>query len=135
MSKSLGNVVSPQSIWNQKGADILRAWVASTEFRNEMNFSNEILDRTTDSYRKIRNTIRFLLSNLYDFDESNQLQKINELVELDQFIVSKAMEVQRDIVADYENFDFHLAFQKILNFCTNELGSFYLDIILSLIHI
>ena len=129
MSKSLGNVVSPQSIWNQKGADILRAWVASTEFRNEMNFSNEILDRTTDSYRKIRNTIRFLLSNLYDFDENNQLQKINELIELDQFIVAKAMEVQRDIVADYENFDFHLAFQKILNFCTNELGSFYLDII------
>jgi isoleucyl-tRNA synthetase len=129
MSKSLGNVVSPQSIWNQKGADILRAWVASTEFRNEMNFSNEILDRTTDSYRKIRNTIRFLLSNLYDFDETNQLQKINELVELDQFIVAKAMDLQRDIVADYENFDFHLAFQKILNFCTNELGSFYLDII------
>ena len=129
MSKSLGNVVSPQSIWNQKGADILRAWVASTEFRNEMNFSNEILDRTTDSYRKIRNTIRFLLSNLYDFDESNQLQKFSDLVELDLFIISKAMNVQRDIVADYENFDFHLAFQKILNFCTNELGSFYLDII------
>ena len=129
MSKSLGNVVSPQSIWNQKGADILRAWVASTEFRNEMNFSNEILDRTTDSYRKIRNTIRFLLSNLYDFDENNQQQKINELIELDQFIVAKAIEIQRDIVADYENFDFHLAFQKILNFCTNELGSFYLDII------
>ena len=74
-----------------------------------MNFSNEILDRATDSYRKIRNTIRFLLSNLYDFDESNQLQKINELVELDQFIVAKAMDVQKDIVADYENFDFHLA--------------------------
>ena len=129
MSKSLGNVVSPQSIWNQKGADILRTWVASTEFRNEMNFSNEILDRTTDSYRKIRNTIRFLLSNLYDFDESNQLQKISDLVELDLFIISKAMNVQRDVVADYENFDFHLAFQKILNFCTNELGSFYLDII------
>ena len=114
MSKSLGNVISPQSVWNQKGADILRAWVASTEFRNEMNFSNEILDRTTDSYRKIRNTIRFLLSNLYDFDENNQLQKINKLIELDQFIVAKAMEVQRDIVADYENFEFHLAFQKIL---------------------
>ena len=129
MSKSLGNVVSPQSIWNQKGADILRAWVASTEFRNEMNFSNEILDRTTDSYRKIRNTIRFLLSNLYDFDQKNNLVQSKDLVELDLFIVSKAMNIQKDIVADYENFDFHLAFQKILNFCSNELGSFYLDII------
>ena len=123
------NVVSPQSIWNQKGADILRAWVASTEFRNEMNFSNEILDRTTDSYRKIRNTIRFLLSNLYDFDQKNNLVQSKDLVELDLFIVSKAMNIQKDIVADYENFDFHLAFQKILNFCSNELGSFYLDII------
>ena len=72
-SKSLGNTVSPQSVWNKKGADILRAWVASSDFRNEVYFSDEILDRTADSYRRIRNTIRFLLSNLYDFDHQQEV--------------------------------------------------------------
>ena len=129
MSKSLGNVISPQSVWNKRGADILRAWVASTDFRNEMNFSEEIMDRTSDSYRRIRNTMRFLMSNLYDFDGDKDLIQSEKYTELDKWIVLKAKNLQEDIKQDYENYEIHLAFQKILNFCTNELGGFYLDII------
>ncbi|MDA9608833.1 isoleucine--tRNA ligase [SAR86 cluster bacterium] len=129
MSKSVGNVISPQSVWNKRGADILRAWVASTDFRNEMNFSEEIMDRTSDSYRRIRNTMRFLMSNLYDFDSDKDLIQSDKYTELDKWIVLKAKNLQEDIKQDYENYEIHLAFQKILNFCTNELGGFYLDII------
>ena len=128
-SKSLGNTVSPQSVWNKKGADILRAWVASSDFRNEIYFSEEILDRTTDSYRRIRNTIRFLLSNLNDFDIDKVSTNEVELVELDAWILNEARSLNEEIIEDYSNYEFHLAFQKILNFCSNELGSFYLDII------
>ena len=128
-SKSLGNTVSPQSVWNKKGADILRAWVASSDFRNEIYFSEEILDRTTDSYRRIRNTIRFLLSNLNDFDIDKVSTNEIELVELDAWILNEARSLNEEIIEDYSNYEFHLAFQKILNFCSNELGSFYLDII------
>ena len=129
MSKSLGNVISPQAVWNKRGADILRAWVASTDFRNEMNFSEEIIDRTSDSYRRIRNTMRFLMSNLYDFDAEKDFIQSDKYTELDKWIVLKAKNLQKDIKQDYENYEIHLAFQKILNFCTNELGGFYLDII------
>ena len=129
MSKSLGNVISPQSVWNKRGADILRAWVASTDFRNEMNFSDEIIDRTSDSYRRVRNTIRFLMSNLFDFDHSQDLINPDNYTELDKWIVLKAKNLQEEIKQDYENYEIHLAFQKVLNFCTNELGGFYLDII------
>lgn len=129
MSKSLGNVISPQAVWNKRGADILRAWVASTDFRNEMNFSEEIIDRTSDSYRRIRNTMRFLMSNLYDFDADKDFIQSDKYTELDKWIVLKAKNLQKDIKQDYENYEIHLAFQKILNFCTNELGGFYLDII------
>ncbi|MDA9636863.1 isoleucine--tRNA ligase [SAR86 cluster bacterium] len=129
MSKSLGNVISPQAVWNKRGADILRAWVASTDFRNEMNFSEEIMDRTSDSYRRIRNTMRFLMSNLYDFDADKDFIQPDKYTELDKWIVLKAKNFQKDIKQDYQNYEIHLAFQKILNFCTNELGGFYLDII------
>ena len=129
MSKSLGNVISPQSVWNKRGADILRAWVASTDFRNEMNFSEEILERTSDSYRRIRNTIRFLISNLNDFDYQKDNLNSAEYTEIDKWIVDKANALQDQIKLDFENYEIHLAFQKILTFCTNELGSFYLDIV------
>ena len=127
-SKSLGNTVSPQSVWNKKGADILRAWVASSDFRNEIYFSDEILDRTADSYRRIRNTIRFLLSNLYDFDDQQEVS-LDSRVEIDIWILKEAEKLQNEIIEDYSNYEFHLVYQKILNFCTNELGSFYLDIL------
>ena len=129
MSKSLGNVISPQSVWNKRGADILRAWVASTDFRNEMNFSEEILERTSDSYRRIRNTVRFLISNLNDFDYQKDNLNSSEFTEIDKWIVDKANTLQSQIRLDFENYEIHLAFQKILSFCTNELGSFYLDIV------
>ena len=129
MSKSLGNVISPQSIWNKKGADILRAWTASTDFRNEMNFSEESLERTSDAYRRIRNTLRFLMGNLNEFNF--QRDKINpeNYSELDKWIIMKGIELQEEVIKDYDSYEIHLAFQKILNFCTNELGGFYLDII------
>ena len=129
MSKSLGNVISPQSVWNKKGADILRAWAASTDFRNEMNFSEESLDRTADAYRRIRNTLRFLMGNLNDFNFTKDKVAAGEYAELDKWITLKARNIQEEVIKDYENFEIHLAFQKILNFCTNELGGFYLDII------
>ena len=129
MSKSLGNVISPQSVWNKKGADILRAWTASTDFRNEMNFSEESLERTTDAYRRIRNTLRFLMGNLNDFDFKKDKVASNDYTELDKWITLKAKNLQEEVIKDYENFEIHLAFQKVLNFCTNELGGFYLDII------
>ena len=129
MSKSLGNVISPQSVWNKRGADILRAWVASTDFRNEMNFSEEILERTSDSYRRIRNTIRFLISNLDDFDFKKDNLNSDEFTEIDKWVIKKANDLQNEIRLDFENYEIHLAFQKILSFCSNELGSFYLDIV------
>ena len=129
MSKSLGNVISPQSVWNKKGADILRAWTASTDFRNEMNFSEESLERTSDAYRRIRNTLRFLMGNLNDFDFKKDKVASNDYTELDKWITLKAKNLQEEVIKDYENFEIHLAFQKVLNFCTNELGGFYLDII------
>jgi len=129
MSKSLGNVISPQSVWNKKGADILRAWTASTDFRNEMNFSEESLERTSDAYRRIRNTLRFLMGNLNDFDFKKDKVTANDYTELDKWITLKAKNLQEEVIKDYENFEIHLAFQKVLNFCTNELGGFYLDII------
>ena len=129
MSKSLGNVISPQSVWNKKGADILRAWTASTDFRNEMSFSEESLERTADAYRRIRNTIRFLMGNLNDFDFQKDKISGDQYSELDKWIVLKTKDLQTEVIKDFENYDIHFAFQKILNFCTNELGGFYLDII------
>ena len=101
MSKSLGNVISPQSVWSKRGADILRAWVASTDFRNEMNFSEEILERTSDSYRRIRNTIRFLISNLDDFDFTKDNLNSDEFTEIDKWVIKKANDLQNEIRLDF----------------------------------
>lgn len=128
MSKSLGNVVSPQKVIKQLGADVLRLWVSSTDYRGEMTISDEVLKRATDAYRRIRNTTRFLLGNLHEFDPKKQLP-IEKCVALDRYMIRYAQNLQNSIIADYEAYAFHLAYQKILNFCTNELGSFYLDIL------
>ncbi|MEE8058933.1 MAG: isoleucine--tRNA ligase [Pseudomonadales bacterium] len=129
MSKSVGNVVAPQKVMNTLGADILRLWVAATDYRNEMTISDEIFKRTADSYRRIRNTARFLLSNMDGFDPAVHLVPADEMLALDRWAVDAAATLQQDIIAAYESYQFHLIYQKLHNFCVLELGGFYLDII------
>jgi isoleucyl-tRNA synthetase len=128
MSKSKGNTVSPQKVVNNLGADIIRLWVAATDYSAEMTVSDEILKRTADSYRRIRNTARYLLSNLNDFDPATNLVAIDELLPLDRWVLDRAYHLQLEILAAYESYQFHLIYQKVHNFCANELGSAYLDI-------
>jgi len=127
MSKSTGNVISPQKIIKDKGADILRLWVAMTDYSKEMTISDEIINRVSESYRRIRNTSKFLLSNISDFDGKHIDEK--NMVLLDKWIVLKAIELNRQIRKDYDDFKFHKIIQDIINFCTLELGGYYLDII------
>ena len=129
MSKSLGNVIAPQKVIQELGADIIRLWVASTDYRGEMTVSDEILRRMADAYRRIRNTARFLLSNLNGFDPANDALKSEEMLSLDRWAVDHAAQLQEEIVAAYEEYNFHLVFQKIHNFCSVEMGGFYLDIV------
>ena len=129
MSKSLGNVIPPQKVMNDLGADVLRLWVAATDFSGEMSVSDEILKRTADSYRRIRNTARFLLSNLDGFDPVKHAVAADDMVLLDRWIMDRAAELQDEIVALYDRYNFHQIYQKLHNFCVNELGGFYLDII------
>ncbi len=129
MSKSLGNVIPPQKVVNNLGADILRLWIASTDYTGEMTVSDEILKRSADSYRRIRNTIRFMLANMQGFDANQHLVDHNDMLDLDKWIVSKTADLQVQILQGYDEYNFHHVMQLILNFCTNDLGGFYLDII------
>ena len=129
MSKSLGNIVTPQEVMNKLGADILRLWIASTDYSGEMSYSDEIIKRAADSYRRIRNTARFLLANLNGFDPAKNMVKPEEMVILDRWAVSMAKEAQEQIIQAYESYDFHKVVQRIMQFCSIEMGSFYLDII------
>lgn len=129
MSKSKGNVIAPQKVVNALGADILRLWVAATDYRAEMNVSDVILKRMSDSYRRIRNTARFLLSNLAGFDPQQHLLANNEMLALDRWVVSRAHGLQQEIISAYERYQFHQIYQKVHNFCSEDLGGFYLDII------
>ena len=128
MSKSLGNVVAPQKVVDSLGADVLRLWVASTDYRNEMTVSDEILKRVADAYRRIRNTARFLLGNLDGFDPTKHLLPVDQCLLLDQWAVQQAHDVQTGVIAAYERYDFPEIVQRVQNFCTNEMGSLYLDI-------
>ncbi|MGH8216587.1 MAG: isoleucine--tRNA ligase, partial [Rhodanobacteraceae bacterium] len=128
MSKSLGNGIEPQDVMNRYGADILRLWIASADYRNEMALSEEILKRVADSYRRIRNTCRFLLGNLDGFDPASDLLLIDRCLLLDQWAVQRARDVQDAVVAAYARYDFPEVVQRIQNFCTNEMGALYLDI-------
>ncbi|MGB4857817.1 MAG: isoleucine--tRNA ligase, partial [Dokdonella sp.] len=128
MSKSLGNVVAPQKVVDTLGADVLRLWVASTDYRNEMTVSDEILKRVSDSYRRIRNTARFLLGNLDGFDPGRHLLFPDQCLELDQWALQQAHDVNTAVLAAYARYDFPEIVQRIQNFCTNEMGSQYLDI-------
>ena len=129
MSKSKGNVVAPQKVMDTYGADILRLWVASTDYSGELTISDEILKRVAESYRRIRNTLRFLLANLADFDAAKDLLPVNEWLEIDRYALHLTDKLQTEILADYERYEFHLAVQKFVSFCSEDLGGFYLDIL------
>ncbi|KQT43910.1 MULTISPECIES: isoleucine--tRNA ligase [unclassified Methylophilus] len=129
MSKSKGNVVAPQKVMDTYGADILRLWVASTDYSGELTISDEILKRVADGYRRIRNTLRFLLSNLADFDASKDLLPIEQWLEIDRYALHLTQQLQAGILADYDKYEFHLAVQKFVGFCSEDLGGFYLDIL------
>ncbi len=128
MSKSLGNVMSPDEIISKYGADILRLWAASEDYKNDMRISQEIILRLSEGYRKIRNTLRFMLGNLYDFDEKQDSVQYENLAELDKYALHEITLISQDILRHYENFDFHLVYQGIYKFLI-EFSSFYLDIV------
>jgi isoleucyl-tRNA synthetase len=129
MSKSKGNVIAPQKVMDTYGADILRLWVASTDYSGELTISDEILKRVADSYRKIRNTCKFLLANLADFDAKKDLLPVDKWLEIDRYALHLTHKLQTDVLADYEKYEFHLAVQKLVSFCSDDLGAFYLDIL------
>ncbi|HEY6451822.1 MAG TPA: class I tRNA ligase family protein, partial [Steroidobacteraceae bacterium] len=128
MSKSLGNGIEPQDITRTLGADMLRLWVAATDYANDMSLSQEILKRMSDSYRRMRNTVRFLLGNLHDF-EPQQALATAELVALDRWALARTHELQQEIIAAYRDYAFHQIYQKVHNFCVVDLGGLYLDIL------
>jgi isoleucyl-tRNA synthetase len=127
MSKSLGNVVDPQDVVKRYGADVLRLWVASTDFRNDMAASEKILKQVQEAYSKIRNTCRFLLSNLYDFDSSRLTANSLQLLEIDRWILLKLNRLIQRTLKAYEEFEFHLVYHGLYDFCVNDLSAFYLD--------
>ncbi|RBO79713.1 isoleucyl-tRNA synthetase [Marinomonas aquiplantarum] len=129
MSKSLGNVVSPQKVMSTLGADIIRLWVAATDYTGEMTVSDEILKRVADSYRRIRNTARFMLANLNGFDPAKDMVESEKMIALDRWIVDRAAQLQKEIDEAYNEYQFHAVNQKIQNFCSVDLGGFYLDVI------
>jgi isoleucyl-tRNA synthetase len=129
MSKSLGNIVPAKKVMDELGADILRLWVAATDYRGELTVSDEIFNRTADSYRRIRNTARFLLSNLNGFDPAVDVVEGAEMLSLDRWAVDRAAQLQAEVIEAYRGFHFHLIYQKLHNFCANDLGGFYLDVI------
>jgi isoleucyl-tRNA synthetase len=129
MSKSIGNVIPPQKVMNDLGADVLRLWVAATDFSTEMSVSDEILKRTADSYRRIRNTARFILSNLTGFNPVTDSVPVENMLQLDRWIVARTAQLQQEIISAYDSYQLHLIYQKLHNFCVVELGGFYLDII------
>ena len=129
MSKSVGNVIAPQKISDSLGAEILRLWVASTDYSGELSISDEILKRVVEAYRRIRNTLRFLLANTSDFDIDTHALPVDEWLEIDRYALARAAEFQAGVLADYARYEFHLAMPKLQTFCSEDLGGFYLDIL------
>jgi isoleucyl-tRNA synthetase len=129
MSKSKGNVVAPQKVMDSYGADILRLWTASTDYSGELTISDEILKRVAESYRRIRNTMKFLLANITDFDANKDLLPVSEWLEIDRYALHLTQKLQIEVLADYDRYEFHLAVQKFVSFCSEDLGGFYLDIL------
>ena len=129
MSKSKGNVVSPQKVMDQFGADILRLWVATTDYSGELTISDEILKRVVESYRRIRNTLKFLLANLSDFDPEAHALPVADWLEIDRYALAMTRQLQSELQAHYDAYEFHFIVQKLQNFCSEDLGGFYLDIL------
>jgi isoleucyl-tRNA synthetase len=129
MSKSRGNVVAPQKVVGTLGADVLRLWVAATDYANELSVSDALMQRTAESYRKIRNTVRFLLGNLHGFDPERHAAHPAQLVALDAWVLGRARELQSEIIEAYRNYAFHLIYHKVHNFCIVDLSAFYLDVV------
>ncbi len=129
MSKSKGNVVAPQQVSGSLGAEILRLWVASTDYSGELSISNEILKRVVESYRRIRNTLRFLLANTSDFDAARHALPAAQMTEIDRYALALTARLQEELTGDYARYQFHLVAQKLQTFCSEDLGGFYLDIL------
>ena len=129
MSKSKGNVIAPQKIFDTLGADILRLWTASTDYSGEMNISDEILKRVVESYRRIRNTLRFLLANIADYDHTKHALPVEQWLEIDRYALELTQSVEGMICQHYEGYELHLVAQSLQSFCSEDLGSFYLDIL------
>jgi isoleucyl-tRNA synthetase len=129
MSKSLGNVVAPQEITDKMGAEIVRLWVASTDYSGDLNIDDKILARVVDAYRRIRNTLRFLLANVSDFDPAKDAVADADLLEIDRFALSRAAQLQADILAHFKVYEFHPVVSKLQVYCSEDLGAFYLDVL------
>jgi isoleucyl-tRNA synthetase len=129
MSKSMGNVVAPQEVSGKMGAEIIRLWAASTDYSGDLSIDDKILARVVDTYRRIRNTLKFLLANISDFDAATDAVPLNELLEIDRYALSRAAQLQTDILAHYQVYEFHPVVAKLQLYCSEDLGGFYLDIL------
>jgi isoleucyl-tRNA synthetase len=129
MSKSKGNVVAPQKVAGTLGAEILRLWVGATDYSGELSISDEILKRVVESYRRIRNTLRFLMANTADFDAGRGGVPISEMLEIDRVALAKAAVLAAAVAGDYERYEFHLVVQRLQTYCSEDLGGFYLDVL------
>ena len=129
MSKSLGNTVEPQTVSNKMGAEIVRLWVASTDYSGDLNIDDKILARVVDTYRRVRNTLKFLLANISDFDYSKDAVAPENMLEIDRYALSRVAQLQKDILAHYQIYEFHPAVHKLQVYCSEDLGAFYLDIL------
>jgi isoleucyl-tRNA synthetase len=129
MSKSLGNTVAPQEVSDKMGAEIVRLWVASTDYSGDLNIDDKILARVVDTYRRVRNTLKFLLANVSDFDPATDSVPFDDLLEIDKYALSRAAQVQADIRAHFDAYEFHPVVSKLQLYCSEDLGAFYLDVL------
>lgn len=129
MSKSVGNVVAPQEISNKMGAEIIRLWCAATDYSGDLGIDDKILARVVDTYRRVRNTLKFLLANVSDFDPAKDAVPLDQMLEIDRYALSRTAELQTDILAHYEAYEFHPVVAKLQVYCSEDLGAFYLDVL------
>jgi len=129
MSKSMGNVVAPQEVSDKMGAEIIRLWCASTDYSGDLGIDDKILARVVDTYRRVRNTLKFLLANVSDFDPAKDAVPVDQLLEIDRYALARAAQLQADILAHYEVYEFHPVVSKLQIYCSEDLGAFYLDVL------
>ena len=134
MSKSLGNVLAPQELFDRYGADVVRLWVAATDYRGDLRISGEILGQIVEVYRRIRNTARFLLGNLHDFDPRRDAVPAEAMSDLDRWATGRAAKLMQRGIEAYRTFEFHLLYHALHNFCAVEMGGFYLDVLKDLLY-